>query len=144
MAQLNWGITHFQSKNHRNFFPAKNWCVSRWQKLVLSKRPALSNSTSTWRLLTVLVDEHSYGDSVHVEPVEEILDVGLHVLVDRVRLLEFHHATRSHHDDVRVAVADVDQRLVVPECELVKELAHISSTSQTALHNNLEHRHFYW
>ena len=40
----------------------------------------------------VLVDEHAHGDAGHVEPVEEVLDCHVRLVVHLVRLLQLQHS----------------------------------------------------
>ena len=40
----------------------------------------------------VLVDEHPEGDEGHVEPVQEVLDRDIHVLLDTLLVVELKHA----------------------------------------------------
>lgn len=62
---------------------------------------------SIWALLTVLVDEHSYGDTAGVETVQEVLDVvvGNGVLVAE-GVLVLDHALSHGGNHLIVAVPD--------------------------------------
>ena len=61
------------------------------------------------KLLTVLINQHSYGYSGHVEPIQEVLYVELIIGVSNIPLLHLHDGRRCLHDHVRVAVADAHQ-----------------------------------
>ena len=43
----------------------------------------------------VLVDEHPHGDAGHVEPVEEVLDGHVRLVVHLVRLLQLEDSLRD-------------------------------------------------
>ena len=44
---------------------------------------------------SVLVDEHAHGDAGHVEPVEEVLDGHVRLVVHLVRLLQLEDSLRG-------------------------------------------------
>lgn len=54
--------------------------------------------------LTVLVDQHPDGDPRHVEPIQEVLNTVLGVVVDVVRVLQLEDPLRHGLDDVGVPV----------------------------------------
>ena len=47
----------------------------------------------------VLVDEHAHGDAGHVEPVEEVLDGHVRLVVHLVRLLQLEDSLRDRVKD---------------------------------------------
>ena len=47
----------------------------------------------------VLVDEHAHGDAGHVEPVEEVLDGHVRLVVYLVRLLQLEDSLRDRVKD---------------------------------------------
>lgn len=61
--------------------------------------------------LTVLVDQHTDGNSGHEEPVQKVLNVVLRLSIDVVRFLELQHPLRHSFHDVLVPVPDLHQRL---------------------------------
>lgn len=65
------------------------------------------NVLSIWALLTVLVDEHSYGDTAGVETVQEVLDVVVSngvLVAEGVLVLD--HALSHGGNHLVVAVPD--------------------------------------
>ena len=47
----------------------------------------------------VLVDKHAHGDAGHVEPVEEVLDGHVRLVVNLVRLLQLEDSLRDRVKD---------------------------------------------
>lgn len=67
--------------------------------------------------LTVLVEQHSDGDSAHVEAIEEILHVLADHRVGAVGLLVLHHPLSHGGNDVIVSVSDLNDGV----CETEKK-----------------------
>ena len=57
----------------------------------------------------MLVNQHPYRDTTHIEPVEEVLYPVLHVAVYAVPLLHLHDALRHGFHYIAVTVLDVYQ-----------------------------------
>ena len=55
--------------------------------------------------LTVLVDQHSYGYSIHVKSVEEVLYVGLHISINAPHFFQLHDRCCCLHHHVFVAIS---------------------------------------
>lgn len=62
----------------------------------------------------MLVDEHPDGNTIHVEPIEEVLDVGFSVGINLVGILQFHHTLSHCHHYIGVSVPDLQQSVCEP------------------------------
>jgi hypothetical protein len=63
----------------------------------------------------VLIDQHADADTRHVEPVKEVLDAVLYLVIYFMGFLKFQHTLRHSLHDICVAVPYLYQRLTEPE-----------------------------
>lgn len=65
----------------------------------------------------MLVYEHAYGDTAHVETVQEVLDVLVGDRIHAKRLFVLHHPLSHCGNHIVVPVSNVDQSLCESEEE---------------------------
>lgn len=63
----------------------------------------------------MLIDQHADADTGHVEPIQEVLDAILYLVVYFMGLLKFQHTLRHCLHNICVAVPYLYQRLTEPE-----------------------------